>query len=195
EELGGDLFDECAADLAADLLTSVGDRERRLQDRLGARHVGGVAGRRRSEQGREHRSPAGWIDRLAVHHCPRKKALDGGRVGEQRRSASDLRIRLDAGVDDGPRIAGCILEPHGLAPTATRTTWGKVDSQSMARCGSWIRRISSIARSIAALASSEASSSPGRAATSSKRVRQVSVRSLTYDDSPSIPSPSSDSTS
>ena len=44
EQLRGELLDERAADLAADLLAAVGDRERGLEDRLGA---GRVAGRRR----------------------------------------------------------------------------------------------------------------------------------------------------
>ena len=58
------------------------------------------------------------------------------RVGEQRGRAGDERVGLDPGVDDRPRIRRRVLEPHGRSPRATSRTWGNVDSQSIARCGS-----------------------------------------------------------
>ena len=92
EELRGQLLDERAADLAADLLAAVGDRQRRLEDRLGP-------GRRRPrravaagpEQRREHRPPAVGFGRLAVHDGPGEDPLGGVA------SASRLAARATSG--------------------------------------------------------------------------------------------------
>ena len=101
------------------------------RSRSAGRHV-------RAEQRREHRPPGVGVAGLAVHDGACQDPLGRRRVGQQPGRACDGRVGLDAGVDDGARIAGRVLEPHGGSPRATRTTCGKVDSQSMARCGSAI---------------------------------------------------------
>ena len=85
QELRGQLLDERATDLAADLLAAIGDRERRLEDRLRADPLTAGAAGRRPEQGREHRPPPVGVGRLAVHHRPRQQSLSGA---SRRRAAS-----------------------------------------------------------------------------------------------------------
>ena len=157
EETRGQLLDEGSADLAADLLAAVGDGQRRREDRLGAGGIAVVRRRLGPEQRREHGPPAVGLGRLAVHDGAREDAFGEGRVGEQVRRARDRRVRLDPGVDHRPGVLRRVLEPHGRSPIASSTTCGNVDSQSIARCGSSIRAISSMARSTAVPASSDAS--------------------------------------
>ena len=136
EELRGQLLDERAADLAADLLAAVGDRQRRGEDRLRARAFVGVAGRRDPNSvGNIARQPSGSVvspfitARASTRWAGVASASSAG-------GASDERVGLDPRVDDRPGVAGRVLEPHGRSPIASRTTCGNVDSQSMARCGS-----------------------------------------------------------
>ena len=148
----GQLLDERAADLAADLLAAVGDLQRRGQDRLGADAVAGRSAAAPNRVGNIVRQVAGSVVSPFITARARTRCAGRG-VGEQVGGAADERIGLDARVDDGPAVACRVLEPHGRSPSATRTTCGNVDSQSMARCGSSIRPISSIARSIGGVAS------------------------------------------
>ena len=107
-------------------------------------------------------------------------------------SASSVAARFTSGsawipgVDDRAAVAGGVLEPHGVSPRASSATCGKVDSQSIARCGSVMRSTSSIRRSMAASAAGS-SGAPVRApAACSRRSRQadrqvVDVRPLVLD--------------
>src|SRR4029078_2227577 len=85
-----------------------------------------------------------------VHHRPGKQPLAARRGGEEVGGARDERGGLDPGVDHGPAVLRRVLESHPSTPMARRKTWGKVDSQSMARCGSLMASISAIAASTAA---------------------------------------------
>ena len=138
------------------------------------------------------RQPAG-VDRLAVHHRPGQEPLGGRRVGQQRR-----RCARPAGPPGcrrrrrpGRRVAAS-WNLTAVAPIATQDDL-RERRQPVDRAVRILDPADLVdrRRSIAALASSEASSSPRRAATSSSRVRHASVRSLTYDHSSSISSPSS----
>ena len=161
EQARGQLLDDRAAELAADRLAAFGDLEGDVEQRLSAL-TRSSAPRRRSEQRREHRPPGGAFGRLAVHHGTRHDAHRRLRVREQVRGSCDERIGLDAGVDDRSPVASRILEPHGRSPRAMRATWGTVESQSIARCGSLIRPISPIATSIAVVDSAEEAFIPAR---------------------------------
>ena len=145
QEPRGQLLDDRAADLAADLLAALGDLERRGQDGLG-RARARRRRHRRAEEGREH----GRSSRAASVVSPFITARASTRwagvgVGQQVGGAGDERVGLDARIDDGPPVTRRVLEPHGVSPRATSVTCGNVDSQSIARCGSSIRPISSIA--------------------------------------------------
>ena len=56
---------------------------------------------------------ASRIGRFAVHDRPGKHPLGQGGIGQEVRGARNERIRLDPGIDHGPRVASGVLEPHG----------------------------------------------------------------------------------
>ena len=140
-----DRLDDRAAELAADLVAAIGDLERDRQDSLGR---GQPVGRYvPAEQAREHPAPRRRVGPLAVHHGAGEEALGRTDIGQQGRGSGHERIRLDRRVDDCPAISRGVLKPHRAqpgSPRASSTTWGNVDSQSIARCGSSIASISEI---------------------------------------------------
>ena len=144
QEPGCELLDDGAADLAADLFASIGDRQRCGQDRLRSLALGApgngrfdrVIDRRGGiEQGREHPTPAVGLGRLAVHDRPGQDPLGLGRMAEQLGGSSHQGIGLDPRIDHRATVARRILEAHAQASVsaASRTIWGSVDNQSIAR--------------------------------------------------------------
>ncbi len=152
----------------------------------------GAARRRRSEQRREHRRPRRAIGRLAVHHGTRQDAHRRRR----RPRAGQRRVRPADRPGWRRRPPRARRERHPGTSRSPRqgrraATWGNVESQSIARCGSSIRLISPIATSIAGVVSAGRPSSPRATRIASNRSPQASVRSWMYDHSSSISSPSS----
>ena len=192
EELGGELLDECAADLAADLLAPVGDRQRRLEDRLGACQV--VRRRRsppvRTSVGNIVRQPSGsavspfitarasrrWTGVASASRSPRGRPA--GPPGCRRRRRPGRRARRPGTSRPLPD-----RERGRPAGRSTASRWRGADPRS-GRSRRWRGRSPRWLRP-------RRRPSPCWAATASKRVRHASVRSLTYDHSSSISSPSS----
>ena len=183
----GQLLDDRAADLAADLLAALGDRQRRLEDRLGAR---AARPRRRVAAGPNSvgnivRQPsASVVSPFITARASTRWAgvASASSVG----GARDQRIRLDPGVDDRARVPRGVLEPHGRSPSGDeddlRERRQPVDgAMRVGRSGA----ISSIARSIAAAGHPAGASSPrGRRRLEARppRVGQVvDVRPLVLD--------------
>ena len=141
-------------------------RERDVEDGLRA-VAAGVArgGGTGPEQRREHRPPARRIGGHAVHHRPRQEALRGrGHRPAGRRPRRPAGRPGCARRRRPARRAAASGEPHQAAsPRAASATWGSVDSQSMARCGSSIRAASATSASIAASEPGGAGSSPAGA--------------------------------
>ncbi len=165
----GQRFDDGTADLRADLLSALGDLDRDREDRLAPRRVAvraGATGGRLPEQARSHRPPASRGPSTTRSSRPergsagpvrrRRGAMPRGRradrPGSPRTRPRGRPVRRP-GTSSGDRRPARIRSHQGRSPTAIRTSCGKVDSQSIARCGSSIAAISAASASTAAASS------------------------------------------
>ena len=145
----GERLDDRAAELAADLLAAVGDLEAtpRGSPRTGSRSAAGRRSAPKSVGNIVRHAPGRCVSPFITARASTRCAgvASASSVG----GARDQRVGLDPRVDDGPAVAAASWNLTAARAEASRTTCGKVDSQSIARCGSLIGAISAIAASTA----------------------------------------------
>ena len=182
------------AELAADLLAAIGDLERRPPGPPPTRaRPRRPAAAGPNSVGNMVRQPSGSVD-LAVHHRARQHPLG---VAAHRRGASAARATSGSawmpGIHDGAPVARRVLEPHGVSPRATGRPAGRWTASRSRGAG---RRSGDLASSIGRrwpcpVRRRGASSARWRRTIGRGGRARPSVRSLTYDHSSSISSPSS----
>ena len=157
-----------------------------------SRSRSGPSAGRRPEQRREHRPPDGRVGRHPVHHRPGEDPL---RRASRRRGGPPRARR--AGLPGSRRTrprgrpATASWNLTARSPRATSRTWGNVDSQSIARCGSSIAATSADERRDGVRdAGRRRLVRRGRRRPRRGARARPSARSLTYDHSSSTSSAS-----